>query len=83
MGNLEYAGISIIAIIMALNELLKGLGVNEKYIPIFSVIFGLVAGMLLFSIGNIKEGVVLGLYIGLSAVGLYSGTKNVVEGIKK
>ncbi|HHX68082.1 MAG TPA: hypothetical protein GX708_08550, partial [Gallicola sp.] len=44
-------------------------------------ILGLGIGIALFGGGDIIEGIVKGIYIGLSAVGLYSGAKNTVEGI--
>jgi len=77
---MEYAGIGLVALIIGLNELIKKLGVNPKFIPIFSVAFGLGAGFLVGT--DIKEIVVLGLAMGLGACGLYSGVKNIAQGIK-
>ncbi|NMA83250.1 MAG: hypothetical protein GX962_05235 [Epulopiscium sp.] len=77
---MEYVGIGMIPLVIGLLEVLKKAGAKEKYIPVFSLMLGLVFGIL-FVGGNIKEGIIQGIYIGLSAVGLFSGTKNVVEGI--
>lgn len=78
---MEYAGIAIIPLLIGLLEVIKKLGVNEKYMPIFSVVLGIVIGLVFLS-SNVKEGIILGIYVGLSAVGLYSGAKNTME-IKK
>jgi len=79
---MEYAGIAIIPLLIGILQMLKKAGVNEKYIPVISVIAGIGTGIALFSEGDLKSGIVQGIYIGLSAVGLYSGTKNTIEGIK-
>ena len=79
---MEYAGIAIMPLVIGLLEVLKKIGVNEKYIPVFSLVLGLVFGMFFIG-GDIQEGILQGIYIGLSAVGLFSGTKNVVEGLVK
>lgn len=79
--NLEYAGIAIIPLLIGLLEVFKKLGLNDKYVPIFSVILGIGTGIALFADGDLATGIVQGMYIGLSAVGLYSGTKNTFEKI--
>lgn len=83
MEDLTYAGVAIIPLLIGLLEVLKRLGVNAKYIPIISVTLGIVIGIFLFADGEIAAGIIQGIYIGLSAVGLYSGTKNTVEGIDR
>lgn len=70
-----------IAIIIALAEMIKRLDiVPKKFIPLIDVILGIISGLVVFGysmgLGAIK-GVVLGLAIGLSACGLFSGIKNV------
>ena len=79
---MEYAGIAIIPLLIGILEVFKKLGVSEKHIPVISLILGIGIGIALFAAGDMKTGVVQGIYIGLSAVGLYSGTKNTIEGIK-
>lgn len=78
---MEYAGVAIIPLVIGLLEVFKKVGVQEKHIPILALILGLIAGIFLFN-AEIKAGIVQGIYIGLSAVGLYSGTKNTIEGFK-
>jgi hypothetical protein len=72
-----------IAIIMALAEMIKRLDiVPKKFIPLIDVVLGITSGLLVFGysmgLGAIK-GVILGLAIGLSACGLFSGIKNVTK----
>jgi len=79
---MEYAGIAIIPLLIGILEVFKKLGVNQKHIPVISLIIGVGLGIALFSAGDLKAGIIQGIYIGLSAVGLYSGTKNTIEGMK-
>ena len=79
---LEYAGIPIVPVIIGISKILKNLGVNPKFVPVFNLFFGLIAGILL-NLDDIKRGAVVGLAVGLSANGLYSGVKNVHEGIRE
>ena len=76
---MEYAGIAIIPLLIGLLEVFKKLGLNDKYVPIFSVVLGIGTGIALFSEGDLATGIIQGAFIGLSAVGLYSGTKNTLE----
>lgn len=79
MNELTYAGIAIIPLLIGLLEVFKKIGLSEKYVPIFSVVLGIGTGIALFADGDLATGIVQGIYIGLSAVGLYSGTKNTLE----
>lgn len=79
---MEYAGIALVPLIIGLNQIAKMIGIKDKLIPIFSLLFGLALGIIFLSDGDIKSGVILGLYMGLSAVGLYSGVKNTSEEFK-
>ncbi len=76
---MEYAGIAVIPLLIGILEVLKKVGLKEKYVPAVSVLLGIVIGIGLFGNGDIRAGVVQGIFIGLSAVGLYSGTKNSLE----
>lgn len=79
---MEYVGITIIPLLIGILEVIKKLGINKKYIPIISLLLGIGTGILLFADGDLKAGIIKGIYIGLSAVGLYSGGKNTIEAIK-
>ncbi len=74
-------GASAIAIIMGLVQLSKGLGIKEKYCPLLAVILGLLIslGYHFFNQNTWYEALIVGLVLGLSAVGLYSGTRETAE----
>lgn len=72
-----------IALIMALAELCKQLGFNKRWIPIIDVILGLISGLGVFYLllhYSVPESIILGLALGLSACGLFSGVKNITQG---
>ncbi len=75
---MEFAGIYIVGLIIGISEVFKKAGINNRYIPILNLILGLLAGMFLLG-DDIKSGVVIGIFIGLSASGLYSGAKNTLD----
>jgi L-cystine uptake protein TcyP (sodium:dicarboxylate symporter family) len=78
----DYIELVLIPVLIGILEAIKRSGFNSKFIPILSIIIGIVFGIF-YSGFNIKEGIITGIYIGLSAVGLYSGTKSVIEEIKQ
>lgn len=72
-----------VALIMALAELCKQLGLNKRWIPIVDVILGLISGLGVFYLllhYSVPESIILGLALGLSACGLFSGVKNITQG---
>ncbi len=74
----EIYDVAIIPLILALVELFKRGGVPVKYSPFIAVVFGLLFGMFYLDV-PVKESVLVGLMIGLSASGLYSGAKNLLD----
>lgn len=76
---MEYTDVLLIAVIVGLVELLKMLDVPHKLLPVASLLFGLVGGVFYIYPGDIKAGILIGIIMGLSATGLYSGTKNTFE----
>ncbi len=80
------APVGQVALIIGLAQLVKGLGLNTKFIPLFDVALGLLGGIVLYGIEaglGITKGVMIGLAIGLSACGLFSGIKNILEKNKR
>lgn len=69
----------IVPIIIAIVELLKGLGVPVKFSALISVVVGIVIGIVYLHPTDIKYGIYEGVIFGLTAAGLYSGTKNTVQ----
>ena len=74
----EIYNVAVIPLIIGIVELFKRGGLPAKYAPFVSVFFGLLFGIFYIA-SNVKEGIIVGLMIGLSATGLYSGTKNVMN----
>jgi len=73
----------LVAVVIGLVEVAKRIGVPEKFAPLVSLILGLGLSFLGFVANpDLASTIIGGIIIGLSAVGLYSGTKNIVEGIK-
>ena len=73
----------LIPIIVALAELWKRAFGEKvtKFIPLINLALG-IAGGILYST-NIKEGIYNGILAGLSASGLYSSAKNIMQGVGK
>lgn len=79
--DVSFAGVAIVPLVVGLSEILKRFGLNIKFVPIVNLVMGLAIGILLLNPTNIRAGMIQGLFIGLSASGLYSGVKNVMQGI--
>jgi hypothetical protein len=80
--NMEMVGgASAIAIILGLVQVARRLGIKEKYCPLLSTVLGLLISFG-YHFSNYKtwyEALIIGLVLGLSSVGLYSGTRETVE----
>lgn len=72
----------VIPIIMSIVELAKGLGLPKKFSAITAVIVGIAAGVFFMEQQDIRMGIFKGIVFGLTASGLYSGTKNTFEQIR-
>lgn len=71
-----------IALIIGIAELIKKAGMDSRYIPLFDLGLGLVSGICVYGLAlgyGWVNGIMLGLAIGLSACGLFSGIKNLFE----
>ena len=71
-----------IAMITCLTEIVKTLGINKKYLPLFDLLFGVVSGIFItgYILGyGILRGAIVGIVLGLAACGLFSGAKNILE----
>lgn len=80
------AGGSALLVILAVVELIKaGFGVDAKLAPIIAVCLGLIFSIVYSFYGDtvLYEAIIMGLIVGLGAVGLYSGPKNTIEKFKK
>lgn len=75
----EIYDVVIIPLILGLVELCKKAGVNKKILPFIALVLGIVIGVVYVTDFDLKQGILVGVMLGLSASGLYSGTKNTVE----
>jgi di/tricarboxylate transporter len=66
--------VALIPLIVGLVELVKQLGLPSRYAALVAVALGVGAGFLLTP-SDPAQAVVVGIMLGLSASGLYSGTK--------
>jgi len=74
----------IAVIVCALVEVAKGMGINEKFAPLWAIGFGIaLSGLALYQSAPWVQVIFIGIIAGLSAVGLYSGGKNTVQGLRK
>ncbi|MBA4541988.1 hypothetical protein H1164_03600 [Thermoactinomyces daqus] len=81
MFDVQIFGVSAVGAIVAVCALLKDVGFPQKYSPVVAVVLGALTGVFLIDPGNWQQGLIDGLALGLSAVGVHSGVKNVREGI--
>lgn len=75
------APVSQIALIVGIAEIIKKLGMNKKFIPLFDLLLGLISGVGIYGVYlkyGVPVGIVIGIALGLSACGLFSGIKNVI-----
>lgn len=74
--------IAQVALIMALAEVAKHIGLKSRWIPLLDLGLGIVAGLAIYTwhLGLTPvEGIIVGIACGLSACGLFSGVKNVLD----
>lgn len=72
---LEIYDVVLIPLIIGIVELLKMYGMKKRLLPIMALVFGMIGGIVYIYPNDIKAGILVGLMMGLSASGLYSGGK--------
>lgn len=69
-----------VALIIGIADVVKGFGIEHRWIPLVDLALGLVSGVFVyhaaFNCGLIQS-VIIGIALGLSACGLFSGIKNI------
>ncbi len=71
-----------IALIIGIAEVIKRLGLPKRWIPLIDLFLGLISGICVYGLHlnyDIVESIVIGLAMGLSACGLFSGVKNTIK----
>ena len=76
---MEMYDVVLIPLIIGLIELLKVFKLPKKLLPLASVALGVTVGIVYVYPHDIKGGILVGLMMGLSASGMYSGGKTLVE----
>lgn len=79
MEGFSVYGIALVPVILAVVELLKRVGIPKKFSPLVALILGILCGFYYLAPGEPSKAVFLGVVAGLSAIGLFSGTKNTLE----
>lgn len=79
MENLTIYDIAVAPLIIAIVAFATEMGLPKKYAPSLSLALGVAAGVIYVAPNDPKQGVVIGLALGIAAVGLHSGTKNSVK----
>lgn len=69
----------LIAVVVALTQIVKGFGINSKYLPLVSLVLGVIGGVV-FLDALLKETILYGIIIGLSASGLFDQSKIIKKG---
>ncbi|MCJ7843440.1 hypothetical protein MUB24_21695 [Lederbergia sp. NSJ-179] len=75
----EIYDVLVIPLIIGLVEAFKIAGVSKRFLPLIAIGVGIVIGIVYMTELNLKQGILVGIILGLSASGLYSGTKNTIE----
>jgi len=70
--------LALIPILIGVNQVLKTLGIPKRFIPVVSVLLGIGISLIVPGVVTTFVAVVGGAVIGLSAVGLFSGTRAIV-----
>ncbi len=76
MDQLTVYGIALVPVLVGLNELLKRSGLPSRFIPLSSMVMSYIFSFFYLANGDYKQALILGTVLGLSSIGLFSGTKN-------
>ena len=80
--NYMMTPIAQVAIIIGIAEVMKRVGFPKKYIPVVDLVLGIVLGIIVDGLMmeyGIATGFFVGIALGLSACGLFSAGKNILE----
>ncbi|MCY9772791.1 transposase [Paenibacillus larvae] len=77
--NIEITDVVIVAVIVGLVEMAKGIGLPVRLAPVLSVMLGIAAGIAYMAVWDIKTGILYGIICGLTSCGLYSAGKSAVN----
>ena len=67
-------------IVLALVQVVKALGLNTRYAPLLAVVFGGILGYFFGGYPGTGYDILAGVLAGLTAAGVYGGTKKTIKG---
>ncbi len=71
-----------IPVMIGLAKIAQLVMLPKKWTPIWNLVIGLAIAIIYVSPGNIKMAIMVGIMLGLSASGLYSGVKNTTQAVR-
>ncbi|HZG55311.1 hypothetical protein [Paenibacillus sp.] len=77
--DFEVYDIALIPIVIALVRLAGSMGVPSRLLPAVALALGLVGGFVYLAPDDPKRAALVGVVLGLSAIGAHSGIKNTIE----
>lgn len=77
---IEISITTIPVLLIALNELLKRVGMNERWCPLVNLVGGFLALPILLETNNLYTSIITSLILGLSAGGFYDLGQKTVRG---
>ncbi|SHG89095.1 holin [Tepidibacter thalassicus] len=72
----------MISLIIGITQAIKIAGLPKKFAPIVSLVLGIIMCVFFESKGDIKQSVLDGIILGLTASGLFSGYKSMTKNSK-
>lgn len=75
--------IVLVPVIIGLVSVASSMGLPKSWAPAAALVLGVAAGICYVAPNHLGQGVLVGITLGLSAVGLYSGGKNGMESLKR
>lgn len=79
-GEPEIVAIVVSTIIIGIVELTKKMGVPTRFVPLVALSCGIILSAIYLGGEDIKKGILIGIWLGLGALGLHTGIKHTVEG---
>lgn len=73
----------LIASVIGLVQVVKMIGLSDKFAPLLSIGFGIALSFISQIGTTTPDKLLLGIIVGLSSVGLWSGTKNTIQALKE
>ena len=69
-------------VLVGLNELLKRSGLPARFVPLSSMAMGYFFAFYYLSPDDFKRALMMGTVLGLSSIGLFSGTRSTIAGVR-